>query len=799
MKIYLKILSLLLISILCFTSCEKGDDTPGEQNDNQDPNAITADNVEVILTENSELVSSESELSSGIYKIQFNETPPEIEVNDIIVGDEGYGFLRRITGISSSGNELTMQTTQANMEDVFGNTNINFTTNLAALRGTGSVDSISSINYQRTNYERFAEGVSKSDNGFLFDFADVIINSNPSVSLRLSGGSITYSPNYVFDLNYSLFSIDKFEFSTQGTEFNAEVIVNLDAEASPPLPLSEFILYENSITFVKPVPGSPVPLVVTIFFKLKAVSELTIGGSLSLEQKLEHNTTLSMGAKYENNSWTPIADLDTGFIRHPLDLGGSIHDLTKSVKIVPEVIIAFYGVNGPLIEPSLSGNLGVNLATINQDWDANLYGSIDLSLGASVGIFGETIVSLPFDSYNFYTESIWNAPDNIELISGNNQTGNQGEQLGEPLKVKVWDSSGLFGLKNVPVYFNVTSGNGSLSNQMVLTNIDGIAEVNWTLGISTGSQSVEVKVKKADGSFIESTVIFTANGEGTSSQTIDIVSGNNQSGDQNQTLNDPLVVMVKDNLGNAVSGQEVVFQVISGGGSLSQEILNTDQNGIAQTNWTLGDNQDAQIVEAIIADNGGSTIDSVTFNAQIGVTSGCGGISSFTDPRDGQVYPVVEIGDQCWFAKNLNYTTGNSWCYDDDPSNCDTYGRLYDWQTALTSCPEGWHIPSDAEWTQLTDYLGGQDVAGGKMKSISSLWNAPNGGATNSSGFSGFPGGYRFPSGNFGLVGNNGLWWSSTENTPSNAWNRVLGSINDVVGRIDQNKTFGLSCRCLKD
>jgi uncharacterized protein (TIGR02145 family) len=102
------------------------------------------------------------------------------------------------------------------------------------------------------------------------------------------------------------------------------------------------------------------------------------------------------------------------------------------------------------------------------------------------------------------------------------------------------------------------------------------------------------------------------------------------------------------------------------------------------------------------------------------------GQTTFTDPRDGQTYNIVQIGNQTWFAENLNYATGNSWCYDNNDSNCNIYGRLYDWQTALTACPSGWHLPSDAEWTVLTDYLGGDTVAGLKMKNTTG-WNDYNG------------------------------------------------------------------------
>ena len=332
-----------------------------------------------------------------------------------------------------------------------------------------------------------------------------------------------------------------------------------------------------------------------------------------------------------------------------------------------------------------------------------------------------------------------------------------------------------------------------------MTDDEGYAETNWTLGSNADPQSVEVKVKKADGSYIESTVTFTANSENNSSQNIEIVSGNNQTGGQGEQLSEPLVVIVKNDAGEVVSGQEITFTIVEGGGSVSQENVATDQNGNAETNWTLGNNQDAQTVKASIIDDAGNTIDFVNFTAVVNNNGGCGDLTSFTDPRDGQVYPVVQIGDQCWFAENLNYSTGNSWCYDDYPNNCNTYGRLYDWQTALTACPDGWHLPSDAEWTQLTDYLGGSNVAGGKMKSTSSLWLSPNTGATNSSGFSGLPGGSYNGNGNFINVSFNGIWWSSTESTLS-AWSRRLNYGNVSVSRNNVfSETNGFSCRCLKD
>jgi uncharacterized protein (TIGR02145 family) len=171
--------------------------------------------------------------------------------------------------------------------------------------------------------------------------------------------------------------------------------------------------------------------------------------------------------------------------------------------------------------------------------------------------------------------------------------------------------------------------------------------------------------------------------------------------------------------------------------------------------------------------------------------------NTFIDPRDGQIYKIVKIGNQWWFAQNLNYQTGNSWCYNNNPANCTTYGRLYDWETAKIACPPGWHLPSDAEWSQLIEYLGGAYIAGGKMKSTT-VWNTPNTNATNSSGFSGLPGGVLDFDMKFKYIGGNGYWWSSTKDNTGTGNGFSLfydrGGFYDVNGIIN-----GESVRCVRD
>ena len=171
------------------------------------------------------------------------------------------------------------------------------------------------------------------------------------------------------------------------------------------------------------------------------------------------------------------------------------------------------------------------------------------------------------------------------------------------------------------------------------------------------------------------------------------------------------------------------------------------------------------------------------------------------DHRDGQKYKIVEIGNQWWMAENLNFETEDSWCYDDNPENCKTYGRLYLWGATKKACPSGWHLPTDNEWKTLVDYLGGESVAGGKMKETGTYhWKSPNKGATNSSGFTALLCGYRNIHGSFTNLGNNAYFWSAAQTGSSGSWYRCLYYENaDVRRGRSYDRSHGYSVRCVKD
>lgn len=225
-----------------------------------------------------------------------------------------------------------------------------------------------------------------------------------------------------------------------------------------------------------------------------------------------------------------------------------------------------------------------------------------------------------------------------------------------------------------------------------------------------------------------------------------------------------------------------------------------------------------------------NTIDSITYSqsnneAPFNPTLSYGSLIDL----EGNTYKTIQIGTQIWMAENLrvtkfrnntpilnisdslqwanlydNNTQVAAWAhYQNDPSNNGVYGKLYNWYAAVNSngiCPQGWHVPSDGEWTTLTNFLGGEPVAAGKMKSAGTqYWKTPNVEATNSSGFSALAGGLRYYYSSFDFLFDFGTWWSATADNTTRSWARYLSYEFGSVFRTSSIKENGFSIRCLKD
>ncbi|WP_292484142.1 FISUMP domain-containing protein [Methanohalobium sp.] len=272
----------------------------------------------------------------------------------------------------------------------------------------------------------------------------------------------------------------------------------------------------------------------------------------------------------------------------------------------------------------------------------------------------------------------------------------------------------------------------------------------------------------------------------------------------------------------------------------------TDQSKNSPTdwNWDFGDGNTSNsqnpshtynesgtyTVSLTVTNNAGSDTETKTGYITVEESSNGNETGTFTDSRDGQTYEWIKIGDQVWMAENLNYdqdSYGKDWCYDNDESNCNTYGRLYDWaavmQDASSSnsnpsdvqgvCPDGWHVPSDEEWKELeiqlgmsqsdadnTGYRGSNESS--KLAGIDSLWkdgDLTNNSGFGSSGFTALPGGYRNYGVTFSGNGKAAYWWSSSEDSSTSALGRILLYNGSNVYRDGSNKESGFSVRCVRD
>jgi uncharacterized protein (TIGR02145 family) len=198
-------------------------------------------------------------------------------------------------------------------------------------------------------------------------------------------------------------------------------------------------------------------------------------------------------------------------------------------------------------------------------------------------------------------------------------------------------------------------------------------------------------------------------------------------------------------------------------------------------------------------------------------------VSSVKD-IDGNVYHYTNIGTQVWMVENLkvthyrngdqilkviadslwqNLTKGSYIDFNNAAENGITYGHLYNFYAVSdlrSICPAGWHVPTDHEWNVLINNLGGDSIAGRKLKEKGTIhWDGPNSGVTNVTGFTALPGGYRSDSGLFLNLRKMGYWWSSSPDDSSGGWIRIMNHIDNGVSRTNNFKTYGFSVRCIKD
>jgi len=235
-----------------------------------DPDPIVQEpeeNVKVIKSDNSTILSTQSELDDGKYIIDFTGTVPTINVGDVIVGDNGEGYLREVTSVSSSSNVLTFSTSQATMEDLFKNEVFSMNADLSSKGNKNPVTEKIIINYM-------AKGVSMSADGFTFDFSDTEIYTQGPVTAKISSGQATFNPNFVFDFEFEDSELESFVFKAENASLglNMEFLLNATSSVNLGSHEKELVDYQKIFTtFV-----GFVPVIITVNTKLVASTYTSI-------------------------------------------------------------------------------------------------------------------------------------------------------------------------------------------------------------------------------------------------------------------------------------------------------------------------------------------------------------------------------------------------------------------------------------------------------------------------------------------------------------------------------------------
>lgn len=768
------------------------------------------------------LISDSIELSQGIYKYYYTNKRKanDIIVNDVIIGTTDEGYLRKIDNLTDEPPILTLETSQANMEDVYEQAEFTFDFNLDSLTER-------SKNYfSKGEIVYLAEGVDLQirDGGFEFNFDNTVIYENDNIELKISNGSVVYDPEYEFEFKFKNKAVQKLAFYADEALLTNNIDVALNAEYEDDID-DEITLakYKHIIGFAIGF----VPVWITINLDLNALTHFGIDAEFEASGGFTNENTISLGTRYEYGKWEKIWDLEKDNTIHPIEYSGSIN-LHEKLTIVPAVSVKLYGVAGPYFNAELWQSFIFNYILPSMDFDASLDVGLDANVGADVTIFGYTLYNynkfIPGFDYN-----IWNVPDTLLKESGDNQNGEPGEELSEPIQVKITDNYDN-GFPFVAVHFEVTKGGGSLADTTVLTGDNGYAYTYWTLGPDTGINKVEASVYTTNGEHIAgSPVEFTA----TASNALPAVTTGNAINITDTTAD------VEGEI-TSLGGSDIIsyghcwstFTNPTVNDSYT-DLGSSDTTGSYISNLTNLFSDTTYYVRAYAENNEGLSYgNEVSFTTTGGGSGACDGVTEVT--YEGQTYNTVEIGDQCWLKENLNVGTRvdgdqeqtddgtiEKYCYDDEPDSCDVYGGLYQWNEMMQYvtdtatqgiCPSGWHIPTDFEWKTLegtvdTQYGIGDPEwdgtgwrgydAGERLKSTSG-WNN-NGNGTDVFGFTALPGGYRYTSGSFSTLGENGYWWSSTEYSSSHAWPRRLLYSHSEVRRYYEYEPIGLSVRCLKD
>ncbi|GAB5563860.1 MAG: hypothetical protein Wins2KO_09230 [Winogradskyella sp.] len=475
-------------------TCDKKDESLDQELIDQ-LDTVVYDNVKIVQ-QNTELFSSTEDIINGTLVIEPADQFENVVVGEVLIGEDNGGYLVKVIDKNIEGTVVTFDVEQANLEDVFEHAEFSFSANLSDDAG-------------RNGGNGSSRNQSMNGEGFNYDFSNTVIYQDGPIVFKVADGNASFNPEFTIDFEFEDGNLQFFEFKAENADLIIDCGLFFGLEAGAAFNTSTTIA-EFDKTFTTFV--GLVPVVVTISTELVAELSIQADGQFGFTGGFVSNNSTTFGATYNNGVWSHIGDTNSTITGKPVE-NPAVAQINQNLTITPKVDIKFYNIIGPYCTPVMTEDLelGVSFDNTNPDWNAKVDAGLDIIVGADAEILGTTLVDFNTSIYSTST-TVWQAPTTLEIVSGNDQEGSQGGLLDDPLKVKVTDNMGD-PVSNVQVYFDVTPGDGELNESNVMTDDEGFAEVQWTLGTFTTEQTVNVEIKNSQGNSIGSVLQFTASAE----------------------------------------------------------------------------------------------------------------------------------------------------------------------------------------------------------------------------------------------------------------------------------------------
>ncbi|MCK4344759.1 MAG: hypothetical protein KAX05_05675 [Bacteroidales bacterium] len=801
----------IILAILTIVSCQKDEEPPSPDE------IIIAKEVKVITNQtwDEQFIS----IDSTNYTITFSKnilTTQQFKAGDIIVSTIGEGLLRRVKNVRTVNNEIIVETESASLTDVIQQGLIEFNQLL-------TVSQIKSIDYHYAGIKLITDDTKSTDqtkfewaiNAVLYDKDGNL--STTSDQIKLIGNFDCYwRISGKIDIEwFGVLKEVKFGFES-GENLDLQLIASLQYNFEKKVTLATVNFTPIFVTIgILPVEFTP---------QLKIIVGIDGSANASITTGIEQSMTFNAGIKYlVKEGWSPYQEFNKSFNFQPPQLNSNA---SAEAYIKPELLLKVYHIAGPYANLKLYGRVDANL--LQTPW-WELYAGITMNAGAKVDIIDNTLFDYSVNNIIKYEQLLAQATTSqvsLPTVTTNNVTNftstsaTVGGNVTSDGGATVTERGVYWGTSQNPestgAKRQIGSGTGSFSTTLSGLNPNTTYYVKaYAINSQGKAYATQVSFKTHQNITIPTVTTSSVSDIAETSAT---VGGN-----------------VTDNGGATVTERGVYWDTSQNPETTGTKLQIGSGTGTYSTSLTGLTASTTYYIKAYAINNQGEALGSeVSFTTNSGSGSETGTVTDY----DGNTYKTVKIGNQTWMAENLkttnyadgtpliegtvagdlgdDYSTKYWFVYNDNPLYKDLYGLLYTHAAVLNGstvgsnenpsgiqgiCPIGWHVPSDPEWYELIDFLGGQDIAGGKLKETgTSHWASPNEGATNETGFTALPTGLRYKAGNYEYL-NRMTGFFSTRVSSTHQWTWQLWDFTESfsTGNYYKGMNHAFSVRCVKD